>query len=332
MHQTRRFTAIRIRNGGELNEADRDSVFTRFDRRKRIVAQLLRGNRSANDTGQHGDGKDSKHGHTPAKITSTHTNLYRVDVVRHDDICVGMAHKCTIKRACDGNVRHGVRSGAALVLRPLHLAVHFASRNLQATLRQTMQCTQVRRSLLATVLTLSCYSAALTADPAPKPITVFAAASLTDALTEISNAYTKVSNVPVRLSFASSSALARQIEGGARADVFFSADVEWADYLQARGLINASTRQDVLGNRLVLIAPADSKLELRIAPNFSIATTLGKGRLATGDPDSVPVGRYARSALASLGVWSAVADRRGNRKCSALAYGREANRAGSSVY
>jgi molybdate transport system substrate-binding protein len=171
-----------------------------------------------------------------------------------------------------------------------------------------MQCTYVRRSFLAALLTLAWCSTVLAAD-AVKPITVFAAASLTDALTEISNAYTKFSNVPVRLSFASSSALARQLEGGARADVFFSADVEWVDYLQARALINASTRKDVLSNRLVLIAPVDSKLQLRIAPNFPIATTLGKGRLATGDPDTVPAGRYARSALTSLGVWNDIAER-----------------------
>jgi molybdate transport system substrate-binding protein len=171
-----------------------------------------------------------------------------------------------------------------------------------------MQCTDVRRSLLAILLTVACYSPGFAAAPV-KPLTVFAAASLTDALTEISNAYTQASHIPVRLSFASSSALARQLEGGARADVFFSADVEWVDYLQARKLIDASTRRDVLGNRLVLIAPTGNKVELRIAPNFPIAKTLGKRRLATGDPDSVPVGRYARSALISLGVWSDVADR-----------------------
>jgi molybdate transport system substrate-binding protein len=184
-----------------------------------------------------------------------------------------------------------------------------------------MQCTQMRRPLLATLLMLA-WSMSLGADSTAKPLTVFAAASLTDALTEISSAYTKVSNVPVRLSFASSSALARQLEGGARADVFFSADVEWVDYLQTRNLIDASTRKDVLSNRLVLIAPVDSKVELRIAPNFPIATTLGKSRLATGDPDSVPVGRYARSALTSLGVWNDIADRvvRADNVRVALAY------------
>lgn len=156
----------------------------------------------------------------------------------------------------------------------------------------------------------------------PKPITVFAAASLTDALQEVSNAYTKSSGVPIRLSFAASSALARQIEAGAKADVFFSADAEWVDYLLQRSLINPQTRRDVLTNRLVLIAPLDSKTSLQIAPGFPIGAAMGKTRLATGDPDSVPVGRYARSALSTLGVWNEVADRvvRAENVRVALAY------------
>ncbi|MBC7985006.1 MAG: molybdate ABC transporter substrate-binding protein [Candidatus Obscuribacterales bacterium] len=158
--------------------------------------------------------------------------------------------------------------------------------------------------------------------PAAKPLTVFAAVSLTDALTEISTAYTKAGGVPVRLSFASSSALARQMEAGAQADIFFSADLEWVDYLQTRGLIDPTTRKNLLSNRLVLIAPVDSKIALRIAPNFPLAAAIAKSRLATGDPDSVPVGRYARSALMTLGVWGDVADRvvRADNVRVALAY------------
>jgi molybdate transport system substrate-binding protein len=153
-------------------------------------------------------------------------------------------------------------------------------------------------------------------------LTVFAAASLTDALQEVSDAFTKGGGAPVRLSFGASSALARQIEGGAKADVFFSADIDWVDYLQARNLTDASTRQDVLSNRLVLIAAADSKINLHIAPNFPLAAAIGKSHLATGDPDSVPVGRYARSALTTLGVWNDVADRvvRADNVRVALAY------------
>jgi molybdate transport system substrate-binding protein len=138
---------------------------------------------------------------------------------------------------------------------------------------------------------------------------VFGAASLTNALDEIGGLYTKTTGQPVKFSYAASSVLARQIEAGAKADLFFSADAEWMDYLQARNLIDASTRKDLLGNRLVLIAPASSRIELKIGPNFPLAAALGKGRLSTGDPDSVPVGRYAKSALTTLGVWSSVVDR-----------------------
>jgi molybdate transport system substrate-binding protein len=154
------------------------------------------------------------------------------------------------------------------------------------------------------------------------PLTVFAAASLSDALTEISNAYTKTSGVPVRLSFAASSALARQIEAGAKADVFFSADTEWVDYLQARNLLDGSTRRNILTNRLVLIAPVASKVVVHIAPNFPLATVLGKNHLAIGDPDAVPAGRYARSSLMTLGVWNDVAERvvRADNVRVALAY------------
>src|SRR5262245_33409602 len=142
-----------------------------------------------------------------------------------------------------------------------------------------------------------------------KPITVFAAASLTNVMGELGQAFTKESGVPVRLSFAASSTLARQIESGAGADLFLSADLEWMDYLEQRGLIQKATRRDLLSNRLALIAPADSAVELKIGPGFPLAAALGGGRLATGDPDNVPVGRYARSALMNLGVWNDVVDR-----------------------
>jgi molybdate transport system substrate-binding protein len=160
------------------------------------------------------------------------------------------------------------------------------------------------------------------ADAPNQDILVFAAASLTNVLDEIGAAYTQQTKQPVKFSYAASSALARQLEAGARADVFFSADLEWMDYVQARGLIDRTTRRNVLGNRLALVAPADSKIELRIAPGFALAAALGNGRLATGDPESVPVGKYARSALTSLGVWNDVADRlvRADSVRSALAF------------
>ena len=151
---------------------------------------------------------------------------------------------------------------------------------------------------------------------------VFAAASLTNALQEVGDDFTKNSSIAVKFSFAASSALARQIENGAPADVFFSADIEWMDYLVTRKLIQVATRHDMLGNHLVLVAPADSKIVLKIGPHFALAKTLGSGRLATGDPDSVPVGRYAREALTHLGVWNEVEGRlvRADSVRSALAF------------
>ena len=152
------------------------------------------------------------------------------------------------------------------------------------------------------------WTAAISAD-APRPITVYGAASLTDSLTQLGGEFTKDTGIPVRFSFAASSALARQIEAGSPADVFMSADVEWMDYLDQRALIQNASRHDVLGNRLALVAPVNSKLTLKIAPHFALRAALGEERLATGDPDAVPVGRYARDALTSLGVWGEVADR-----------------------
>src|ERR1700743_3598243 len=155
-----------------------------------------------------------------------------------------------------------------------------------------------------------------------KGITVFAAASLTNVLQDLGDAFTKDTSIPVRFSFAASSALARQIENGSHADMFFSADLEWMDYLQARNLIQASARHDLLGNQLVLIAPVDSTINLKTGPPFALAAAIGGSRLATGDPDSVPVGRYAHEALAYLGVWDEIAPRlvRADSVRSALAF------------
>ncbi len=140
-------------------------------------------------------------------------------------------------------------------------------------------------------------------------VTVFAAASLTNVMQDLGDAFTKETSVPVKFSFAASSALARQIENGAPADLFISADVMWMDYLQNKHLIQEQTRHDVVGNRLVLIAPVGSLIKLKIEPHFPLAEVLGKNRLATGDPDSVPVGRYAQAALTKLGVWNEVSER-----------------------
>ena len=172
----------------------------------------------------------------------------------------------------------------------------------------------MRKSGTPIVLLLTAFANIVSTAPAAttnkRPaLLVFAAASLTQVLGELSPAWEKQSGVAVKLSFAASSVLARQIEAGGKADVFVSADQEWMDYLQARNLLDKPSRRDLAGNRLVLIAPADSKVELTIAPGFPLFEALGGGRLSTGDPDMVPAGRYARSALMSLGVWDQVADR-----------------------
>ena len=135
-------------------------------------------------------------------------------------------------------------------------------------------------------------------------ITVFGAASLTDALQEIGKRYETRSGDRVRFSFAASSTLARQIEAGANANLFVSADEQWMDYLAERKLIVATSRVDLLGNRLVLIVPADSRVTVDVKPGFDLAGLLKDGRLATGDPAHVPVGKYAQEALTALGVWN----------------------------
>jgi molybdate transport system substrate-binding protein len=138
-------------------------------------------------------------------------------------------------------------------------------------------------------------------------VLVFGAASLTNVLDDLSQAFTAGTGLQVKSSYAASSVLAKQIEAGAPADVFFSADLEWMDYLEQHKLLKPGSRHDVVGNRLVLIAPADSKVTLKIAPGMDLGSALGaQGKLATGDPDSVPVGKYAKAALERLGVWDSL--------------------------
>ena len=139
-----------------------------------------------------------------------------------------------------------------------------------------------------------------------KAITVFAAASMKNALDDIDAAYAAKTGVKVTVSYGPSSALAKQIEQGAPADVFISADTDWMDYAIAKKNINEATRMNLLGNSIVLIAPKDSKVEnVTIAPGFDLAKLAGDGRIATGDVKSVPVGKYARAALEKLGSWQA---------------------------
>ena len=156
---------------------------------------------------------------------------------------------------------------------------------------------------LVALISLTPAVGALAAD---SPVNVFAAASTTDAVTEICKMFEAEGlgkAVPV---FASSSTLAKQIENGAPASVFISANVKWMDYLAERKMIVADSRADLLGNRIVLIAPADSTLKVDIKPGFSLLPYLGDGRLSMGDPDHVPAGMYGKDALKKLGAWDEV--------------------------
>ena len=140
-------------------------------------------------------------------------------------------------------------------------------------------------------------------------LTVFAAASLKEALDDAAAAYRKQTGVPVRVSYAASSALARQIEQGAPADVFFSADLEWMDYLQKRNRLDVATRRSLLGNRLVLIAPRASKAQVDLKRPATLLAALGDGRLAVGQTRTVPAGKYAKASLESLSLWNGVRPR-----------------------
>ncbi|MCC6948739.1 MAG: molybdate ABC transporter substrate-binding protein [Bradyrhizobiaceae bacterium] len=139
------------------------------------------------------------------------------------------------------------------------------------------------------------------------PLLVFAAASLKNALDEVNAAWTKQSGVEVRASYAASSALAKQLEEGAPADLFLSADIPWMDHIEKKNLVRAGTRGNLLGNSLVLIAPKDwKKGQVKIGPNFDLAGLLGDGRLSVGAVASVPAGRYAKASLEKLGIWPSV--------------------------
>lgn len=160
-------------------------------------------------------------------------------------------------------------------------------------------------ALLRILIALSTLFAGPAVAQPREPLTVFAAASLTEALGEVGRAYTRATGQSVRFSFEASGAAARQVAAGARADVFVSADVRWMDDLTKRGLVQA--RSDLLGNRLALIAPVASRVRLTIRPGFPLARALGRGRLAIGEPRSVPAGTYAQQALTRLGVWNGLA-------------------------
>jgi molybdate transport system substrate-binding protein len=163
-------------------------------------------------------------------------------------------------------------------------------------------------ALLAAIVLVLAWSASGTLAQTPEAkLVIFAAASLKDAVDEANAAYQREKGQETATSYAASSTLAKQIEAAAPADIFISADLDWMDYLAKRNLIKPETRANLLGNRLVLIAPADSTVTLAIGPNFPLAQALDNGRLAIADPNSVPAGKYGKAALEALGVWSSVA-------------------------
>lgn len=162
----------------------------------------------------------------------------------------------------------------------------------------------LRRLRAAALIVLIAFGPAQAA--CAQDVVVFAAASLTNALDEAARAFEQQGGARLKISYAASSALAKQIESGAPADLFISADLDWMNYLEQRHLIQTATRRNVLGNRLVLVAPADGDLKVEIKPGLDLAGFLRGGRLAMADPDSVPAGRYGKAALEKLGLWNSV--------------------------
>lgn len=141
---------------------------------------------------------------------------------------------------------------------------------------------------------------------AQEKTTVFAAASMKNALDAANAAWTKETGKQTAVSYAASSALAKQIESGAPADVFISADLAWMDYVAEKKLIKADTRSNLLGNRIVLVAPKDKATPVEIKQGFDLSALVGDGKLAMGAVESVPAGKYGKAALEKLGAWAAV--------------------------
>jgi molybdate transport system substrate-binding protein len=160
--------------------------------------------------------------------------------------------------------------------------------------------------MLAIVLLAALLGAAPDARTEERALVVFAAASLKNALDAAAEDFEQARGAAVTISYAASPTLAKQIEAGAPADIFISADLDWMDYLAQRGLIEADSRRNLVGNALVLVAPATAPVELAIAPGFPIGAALAGGRLAMANTQAVPAGKYGKAALEALGVWAEV--------------------------
>ncbi|WP_108050747.1 molybdate ABC transporter substrate-binding protein [Bosea sp. 124] len=149
-----------------------------------------------------------------------------------------------------------------------------------------------------------------TAQAQPKELVIFAAASLKNALDEATAAWVRETGKPApKISYAASNALAKQLEQGAPADIFMSADLDWMDYAASKNLIRPETRVSLLANRIALIAPSDSTAAVTLAPGVDLSAALGQNRLAMGNVDSVPAGKYGKAALEKLGAWDRVKDK-----------------------
>ncbi|MCB8821384.1 molybdate ABC transporter substrate-binding protein [Microvirga rosea] len=142
-----------------------------------------------------------------------------------------------------------------------------------------------------------------------RDLVVFAAASLKNALDDAAQAWRRETGRTIAISYAGSNVLAKQIEAGAPADLFFSADLDWMNDLAAKGLIDADSRVNLLGNSIVLVAAGDDPREFAVQPGFDLAGALKDGRLAMGNVDAVPAGKYGKGALEKLGAWDRVKDR-----------------------
>jgi molybdate transport system substrate-binding protein len=163
-----------------------------------------------------------------------------------------------------------------------------------------------RRTFIATLAAAAIAAISLPALAQSGDPVVFAAASLKNALDEATAQWSKQSGKKVSISYGASSALAKQIEAGAPAQMFISADLDWMNHVAEKKLIKPETRSNLLANRIVLVAPKDSNVTLTVGPNFALAKALNGGKLAMANTDSVPAGKYGKAALEKLGVWSSV--------------------------
>lgn len=168
----------------------------------------------------------------------------------------------------------------------------------------------MKRRWLGLAVAASMAIAPLAAHAQSNSLVIFAAASLKNALDEIATGWSKETGKPMpKISYAASSALAKQMEQGAPADLFISADLDWMDYAEKKDLIQKDTRFNLLGNKIVLIAPKDSKASIDVKQGFDLAKALNGGKLAMGNVDAVPAGKYGKAALKKLGAWDGVKDK-----------------------